>query len=263
MKSKFIILQIIFVIILGCKPQKVNQEKLLYSQAKNTPKHLITWADGINTRNYETIERLYDLKSVKIISSEHFIESSSKIANYYLAEKGEIISIESLFSIEASSKRKINYEMVNYKTINRENFIGLVIWKIENEKIIREFEFTKESNSDFNNIDTTNINERRKFWIKLCNENNSSNLVKELYSSNAIYYNHKPIIKGANDLTKEYNYMNDKSYNLKLKPIIVKPVNKNFVFEIGQCSGSYNGKYILVWEKNSAGKWKIIADSNI
>ena len=57
--------------------------------------------------------------------------------------------------------------------------------------------------------------------------------------------------------------MNNKNYRLKLEPLIVKPVSKNLVFEIGQCSGSYDGKYILVWGKDVDGMWKIIIDSNI
>ena len=57
--------------------------------------------------------------------------------------------------------------------------------------------------------------------------------------------------------------MNNKNYHLQLHPLVVKAVNPNFVFEIGQCTGSYAGKYILIWEKDSDGKWKITADSNI
>ncbi|MCI3936533.1 hypothetical protein MQX03_04940 [Chryseobacterium aahli] len=89
--------------------------------------------------------------------------------------------------------------MISYKTDNGKEFIGIVIWKIENGKIIREFEFTKESNLDSKKFDTTNIDERRKLWIQFCNENNSKNLVEELYSNNTIYYNHKPLIKGGDD----------------------------------------------------------------
>ncbi len=268
MKSKIIILQILFLIIFGCKQQNINKGNISNSQSEiiqpaNIPNHLKDWANGINKKNIDSIKNFYDTNSVKIISPENIIENSSKIANYYKVQKGKITSIESLFSIEANSKRKINYELVTYKTDNKKEFIGIVIWKIENEKIIREFEFTKESSLESKKVDTINIAERRKLWIQLCNENNSNNLVKELYSSNTIYYNHKPLIKGTDNLTKEYSYMNDKSYNLKLSPLILKAVNVNFVFEIGQCTGSYNGKYILVWGKNSSGKWKIIVDTNI
>lgn len=53
MKSKVIIVQIIFLIILGCKSQNINQEK-------GVPKHLLNWIDGINTHDSNTIKNLYD-----------------------------------------------------------------------------------------------------------------------------------------------------------------------------------------------------------
>jgi ketosteroid isomerase-like protein len=40
-------------------------------------------------------------------------------------------------------------------------------------------------------------------------------------------------------------------------------VNDNLVYEIGQCKGTYKGKYILVWKKESDGVWRVFIDSNI
>ncbi|ROH99807.1 hypothetical protein EGI05_02665 [Chryseobacterium daecheongense] len=253
---------------MGCKQQEIKKGNIsnpqtIIAQNINVPDHLKNWANSINKNNVDSIKNLYDANSVKIISPDNIIENSSQIANYYNVQKGKITSIKSLFSVEANSKRKINYELISYKIDNRKEFIGIVIWRIENEKIVREFEFSNESNLEAKKVDTTSISERRKLWVQLCNENNSKNLVKELYSNNTIYYNHKPLVKGTEDLIKEYNYMDNKNYHLKLHPLILKAVNANFAFEIGQCTGSYNGKYILVWGKDSEGKWKIITDSNI
>ena len=264
MKSNTVILSFLFIISIGCKQREISNRNLSNSQKIiNVPNHLQIWAKKINSKNIDSIKNLYNTNSVKIISSENIIENSDQIANYYNLQNDKIKSIKSLFNIEANSKRKINYELINYKTNNKKEFIGIVIWKKENERIIREFEFTKENNQEFKKADTAGINEQRKLWIKLCNENNSKNLVEELYSINSIYYNHKPLIKGTEDLIKEYSYMNNKNYHLQLRPLVVKVVNPNFVFEIGQCEGSYDGKYIIVWEKSSDSKWKIIIDSNI
>jgi len=268
MRSKIIIIQFLFLIIFGCKPQDINKGKTADYQTtilqdKTVPDHLRNWAIAINKNNADSIKNLYDINAVRINSPDNIIEGSSQIANYFTGQKDKITSIKSLFSVEANSKRKINYELVSYKTADRKEFIGIVIWKIENEKIIREFEFTKESSLISQKADTTSISERRKLWIQLCNEHNPKNLIKELYSSNIIYYNHKPLVKGTDDLIKEYSYMNNKNYHLELHPLTLKVVNPDFAFEIGQCTGSYNGKYIIVWEKNSDGKWRIIVDSNI
>ncbi|MEM6697813.1 MAG: hypothetical protein AAF599_05420, partial [Bacteroidota bacterium] len=88
-------------------------------------------------------------------------------------------------------------------------------------------------------------------------------LVEQLYTDNAIYYNHKPVVVGTERITAEYSYMNNPDYSLKLVPLTVEPANKNIVFEIGQCSGSYNGKYVLIWKKVADGVWKILLDSNV
>jgi len=57
--------------------------------------------------------------------------------------------------------------------------------------------------------------------------------------------------------------MSRESYSLRLTPIKTGQVKNNIVLEIGQCSGSYNGKYIIVWKKNALGKWEVFLDSNI
>jgi hypothetical protein len=78
-----------------------------------------------------------------------------------------------------------------------------------------------------------------------------------------MYYNHKPIVQGTENLIQEYGYMNRESYSLQLDPKKSVIVNANFVFEIGQCSGSYGGKYVLIWKKEADGNWRIYIDSNI
>ena len=84
-----------------------------------------------------------------------------------------------------------------------------------------------------------------------------------MYTENTIYYNHKPVIVGHEDLAVEYQYMNNKKYELFLEPIIVEVVQDDLVYEIGQCSGTYGGKYILIWQKGNDDVWRVLVDSNI
>jgi ketosteroid isomerase-like protein len=268
MISKIILLQFILLTIIGCKQREHKKEivsngQIGKIQSENFPDHLKNWAKDINSHNAIPIQNYYDRDAIKIIYTDSIIEHSTLIANYYTFHKGKITSIESIFSIEANKEKRINYELVSYKTDDHKEFIGLVIWRMENEKIIREFEFTEESSIESGKVDTTKISERRKLWMELCNAHNVKALVEQLYSNNTIYYNHKPIVKGTEKLVKEYSYMNNKNYRLTLQPIIVKVVNDNLAFEVGQCSGGYNGKYILIWNKQADGNWKIYIDSNI
>ncbi len=268
MKLKTIILQFILLSIIGCKQRENKKENISNSQTEivqpdRVPNNLINWANSVNSDNINSIKKFYDTNAIKIISADSIIENSAQIANYYRIHKGKITSIKSIFNIEANKERGINYELVSYKIDNLTEFIGIVIWRMENEKRIREFEFSEESSLESKKVDTTNIAERRKLWIELCNTNNPENLVKQLYSNNTMYFNHKPIVKGTEKLIKEYGYMNNENYTLNLHPMKLEVVNTNFAFEVGQCSGSYNGKYILVWKKNADGDWKVYIDSNI
>lgn len=265
MKLKILILQFILLCIIGCKQQEHKNEIIPNSKAKivrseKISDHLINWVAAINNNNTNTLEKIYAINAVKVISADSIIDSSSQIANYYAIHKNKITSIESLFSVEADIDRRINYELIRYKTENLTEYIQIVIWRLEDEKVIRVFEFTESSSLGAIRVDTKEITVRRKLWIELCNANNSENLVKQLYSPNTIYFNHKPIVKGIDDLIKEYDYMNNKDYTLNLQPLKLEVVNSDFAFEIGQCHGSYNGKYILYGKNNlmENGKYLLI-----
>ncbi|NAS30773.1 hypothetical protein GTQ40_07310 [Flavobacteriaceae bacterium R38] len=265
MKLKTITLSSVLLCIIGCKQSQYKKENITDSvieinQSKKVSSNLVDWVNAFNTN---TLENSYDGNAIKIISSDTIISSASEIANHYRTHKNKITSIESLFSIEANKERGITYELVKYKTDNLKEYTQIVIWKAQGEKTIREFEFTGENTIESAQVDTTKIAERRKLWIELCNAHNPENLVKELYSANTMYFNHKPIVKGTEDLIKEYDYMSNENYALNLNPIKLEVINANLAFEIGQCSGSYNGKYILVWRKQADGVWKVYIDSNI
>ena len=268
MKLKTIVLPIVALAFIGCKQQKKENEsktntKTEIAQPEKVHNNLMGWVNALNSKDIGSIKSSYATDAIKIISPDSIFNSSSEIANYYSLQKDKIASIESLFSAEANKERAIHYELLRYKNDKFKEYIEIVIWRREGQKRLREFEFTQEYTLEAADIDTTNIAERRKLWLELCNSNNAENLVRQLYSTNTIYFNHKPIVKGTEDLIKEYDYMNDKNYTLNLHPKKLEVVNANFAFEIGQCSGSYNGKYILIWKKQANGNWEIYIDSNI
>jgi ketosteroid isomerase-like protein len=225
--------------------------------------HLTDWMNAINSKDQNTLRNLYEANAVKIISADNIINGASKIADSYESHKNKIVSVASLFSIKANSQRGITYEIVQYETENQTTYIQLVIWKMVKGKVIREFEFTEKSSTTNRKDILKNITKRRTLWMELCNAHKVEKLVKQLYSAKTMYYNHKPIVQGTENLIQEYGYMNRESYSLQLDPKKSVIVNANFVFEIGQCSGSYGGKYVLIWKKEADGNWRIYIDSNI
>jgi ketosteroid isomerase-like protein len=127
--------------------------------------------------------------------------------------------------------------------------------------MMRKLEFFSKANKTPVNLNE--IESARNDWMQLCNQHNAIELIRKAYTSDAIYYSHKPLIIGTDAITKEYSYMNQPNYSLHLDPIVIEPVNDHIVFEIGQCSGSYNGNYVLVWKKQKDGSWQVFFDSNI
>ncbi|WP_420570867.1 YybH family protein [Kordia sp.] len=268
MKLKVILLLIVFLSVSGCKQQESKNQNISNSntkvvQPKKTLNNHTDWVQAINNNDITALKNSYDANAIKIISTDSIINGSPQIANYYGIHKNKITSIESLFSVEANKAEGITYELIKYQTDNRKEYIQIVIWKLKDKKVIREFEFTEISRVSNTKIQTPEIVKRRKLWMELCNAHNAENLVKQLYSENTMYYNHKPIVKGRESLVKEYGYMNNKKYSLQLQPKKLEIVNANFAFEIGQCSGSYGGKYVLIWKKQADGNWYIYIDSNI
>jgi len=222
-----------------------------------------SWMKAINNADGAAIEKLYDPNAIKLISEDSIVHGALQISRHYQSQKSKIASIESVFKVEANADLGITYELIKYKTENRKEHVQLVIWKQEDAKAMRVFEFTEIMSLKAAKVDTSAIGHSRKLWIKLCNENNAKNLIEQLYSPNTMYFNHKPLIQGREALIKEYGYMNNPNYTLSLRPLKLVAVNSNFAYEIGQCQGSYSGKYILVWKKGIDGDWKIYIDSNI
>lgn len=201
----------------------------------------------------------YTENAVKIIAADHILNGAAEITAYDNNQEDPITSATSLFKTEANKNRGIAYELIQFKTEDQKAYVQLVIW----ENGLRALEYTAEHTNDAAKVDTTQIAKKRDLWIQLCNAHNAENLVTQLYTSDALYFNHRPLITGTADLVKEYGYMNDPNYTLTLTPAIIKVANGNIAFEIGQCKGTYNGNYVLVWQKQAKGEWKIFLDSNV
>jgi ketosteroid isomerase-like protein len=239
---------------------QVKGEESSTIKSKKISRENAQWAYDYNLK-VSSFSSLYAPDAVKILTDGEVINGAEKIGVYILVQSPKISTIRSDISVLANERRAIEYEILEITYDNQKKQKSLVIWQTNNAEKKRVFEFTTIMTSPEKVL--TEIDQRRDLWIKLCNQHDAAKLIEELYSENTIYYNHKPIITGRESLVKEYQYMNNPQYQLSLKPTIVKPVNEDFIFEIGQCSGSYGGKYILIWRKDPDGEWRIFIDSNI
>ncbi|MEM9544837.1 MAG: hypothetical protein AAGA77_02635 [Bacteroidota bacterium] len=208
-----------------------------------------------------SIKNLYLEDAVKILYDGSYLTGPDEILNHYTKNPMDVKDSRIFIDLIANEKKGLTYEMSEIIDANDLKYQQILIWKDTDTLRHQAFEHIAPKRKA--DVDLSEINASREQWMELCNAHNSKDLIHKMYSENTLYYNHKPMVVGREELVKEYDYMNRANYKLTLKPIIVEVVNEDCVFEIGQCEGSYNGKYIIVWRKDFSEKWEVFIDSNI
>lgn len=210
----------------------------------------VEWMASINT-NKDSLYSLYHSQAV-------IITTKAEITNDYLPPAIQrITQISIIANFTAGSNEKYTYEIGEVTTSDSKKFKHLLIL----EGNIRKLQLLLPSGKNIS-VDP-GIDESRKQWMQYCNAHQVEKLINQVYSTDAIYYNHRPVIRGTDAIIAEYQYMTNPQYRLTLTSLHVEMIDSHNAFEIGQCSGSYNDKYILWWQKDKDGKWKIKMDSNV
>ncbi|MBC2838326.1 DUF4440 domain-containing protein [Robiginitalea sp. SC105] len=208
----------------------------------------------------ERFEDMYTTGAVTVLQGGEVLQGSKAIGAWW---KERELALDSMFSIGTEQAHVPGYEYEVSQLVSRDGTTRklMVIWNLEGEHPRRELEVVAEVRplKHFRE----QLEARRAAWMDHCNAHRVEQLVNDLYAPNALYYNHRPLVRGREEIINTYRYMKNTGYRLKLEPLLVEPVNEHLVFEIGQCSGSYPGKYILVWTREEDGKWYILLDSNI
>ncbi len=241
---------------LACQPVKEENQSSTLINGSTEQKD---WVEQLNARS-KAMAALYTDNAVKVLESGRVIEGAAAIADFYAKVSYQVDSLHGIKTIIANIDSSYEYEIAAFKTDDNRQFKKLIIWDRTSTKKKRTLEFVAEVGPV--GIESA-IEQQRVQWIDRCNAHDVKGLVRQVYSPEAIYYNHKPIIRGSEAIIQEYQYMNNENYQLTLRPIILEMVNEQCAIEIGQCVGSYKEKYILVWEKNKQNQWRILMDSNI
>ena len=217
------------------------------------------WQDMVN-RNAKEIERLYFPKAVKVDATGAVFQTAQEIKNELKKFTKKLSNIQVIKNVPAGRKAAYAYEIGSFQ-VKKKTYYHLIVWNAKGEEKLRELEVVAVSKKtdDLSN----EIEAARNLWMELCNAHDAQKLVETLYTSNAVYYNHKPVVVGTEAISKEYSYMNNEKYGLRLAPVQLQMVSPTLAFEIGQCSGSYGGKYVIVWQKQKSGNWQVLLDSNI
>ncbi len=216
------------------------------------------WMEAINEKDLIALEKLY-VKDVYGLSLNG-IDFSDRDSLLRIVKKNDFVVKEVQTIQRVKANQTYDYEIGSFKNANGGLMKYVLIWDTSQDSHQRVLEFI--DFADTTTVDLKEIDHQRAAWITHCNAHNAENLINTMYTEDTMYYNHRPMVVGRENLIPIYSYMNNPNYQLTLHPIIVEPVSKNLVYEIGQCKGSYNGKYILIWKKTDQG-WQVLFDANI
>lgn len=170
----------------------------------------------------------------------------------------------SILELKTHYKRTVmgglDYEIGSFRTDKGQRFAHIIIWQKNNDQVQKILEVNYKM-SNTNEI-PDGITVARNKWVELCNSHKSDDLIRQLYTDDTIYFNRGRLLRGHDELSREYAYMQSPLYKLQLTPEHTEMVNDKMAFEIGKCSGSYNLPYIIIWTKQDDGSWKVFMDSN-
>jgi ketosteroid isomerase-like protein len=158
-------------------------------------------------------------------------------------------------------ENEYHYTITTLLTADDRRYVELVVWDQRGGIPRRALEFI--APYEAHSFHLEEINAARIRWMEYCNAHEVAQLIENCYTENTLYYNHRPLLQGREALVAEYAYMKNPEYQLTLTPIYVEEVSDTLALEVGQCSGSYGGKYFLVWKKQEYGVWQVFLDGNL
>ncbi len=217
------------------------------------------WAETVNGAS-DVIANYYTDAAYHVNPDGSFVQGAENIAQWW-QEQGIIIDSLAVIREIQPHVNTYRYQIMYLHALDGNSWKQLAIWNVQGEEPLLELEVVDMVAPVMNY--KAQLEAQRQIWMTHCNAHQVSQLVNEVYAPNALYYNHDLLDVGRETIINTYQYMARPDYNLHLEPIIIEPVNEELAYEIGQCSGSYPGKYVLVWKKDETGKWHILLDSNI
>jgi ketosteroid isomerase-like protein len=189
------------------------------------------------------------------------IQGNTLIAGYFTQMQKSVSKFKSIHPYKRFTETEnLIYESGYLTTDNQETFSYLTVWNNKNGAWKRELEAIARKTANDNSSEL--VNAAREKWMQLCNAHAPAQLIEQVYASDAYYYNRGRLLKGWEQITGEYKYMNDPAYQLTLTPKAIQLVQPDMVYEIGKCSGSYGGHYVIRWQKQEAGDWRVTLDTN-
>lgn len=186
-----------------------------------------------------------------------------------MADIIEETGIGNRMAMSRVTKSKLEHDSLHYFEIgyyrsmeSGENIFAFIIaWKKTEGQWLKELEVLhpKANNPMVNRFLIEMI---RKDWMKYANAHQPDELVKKVYTKDAVYLQDGIMHKGTSSIVEQYQYMKNSDWQIDLTAKEVLLVDHDIVFEIGEYHNPEKGHYLLVWKKETRGPWKATLDFN-
>lgn len=204
-------------------------------------------------------------KALLFSGKEDLICGSSEIEGYYhqaFAKTGKVTGMRTIARYEAAPQ--VVYEISEY-TLAKGGFLRtMVVWSNRDGSWVREIEASVGAADPAG--DTAEIDAARIRYEELCAENDVEHFLKSIYQPQAVYYSKGALYKGFPNIGVAYNYFNIPGYEIKLTLLSEIRASANTAYEIGEyrtVNGRAKGLYIMIWQRDEAGDWRVLLDSNV
>ncbi len=242
----------------GCTPTQTDGSTSDGS-TQQPPQAPLTWEKALaGSSSY--LAKYYADSALKWLPSGELLRGKEAILTHYQAQPLAIDSLHVIQTVTAGHTNKYTYE-IGELMARDQTYLYLTVTDVEAGDPQHELEVILPYGLSASY--EAQVDEKRAEWMKWCHAHEVTQLIEQVYHPEAIYYNHKSPQIGRAAIIETYQYMRNPNYQLTLKPLRFVQVNRNFAFEIGQCSGSYGGKYIMVWQRTAEAGWQVRLDSNI
>ena len=252
-----------FLVLIFLLPKSVFGQESLKAAHKQWLKAFAKKESSLDLSNY------YFTKACLLSpKGEKDIKAYQEFNTFFNSLKAQFVKVKKLASMHAVIDKNGNIlEVGTFKSKEKNTFAYVAAWHNDNGNLKKEVHLIYPISNSFalaskEGILDSNINLARNLWMEFSNSHMPSKLLKVLYTKNALYFNQGKLYEGFEQIDPRYAYMSDKNWKIKLYADKVLQVSETKALEIGHYVSNGKGHYILVWERDEEGTWKVAFDFN-
>jgi len=228
------------------------------------------WRKALNEKDFTFNLKDYYFKRACLLSpkGEKEIKAYEVFNNFFAMLKTQIGKVKKASTLHyVTDKNRNILEVGTLKSKLKNKFAYVTAWHNEDGKLKKEVHLIYPISDAFftaskKGIFDSDIDQARNLWTEFSNSHMPSKLLKILYKKDALYFNQGKLYRGFKEINPKYAYMSNQNWKINLYPEKVLQISETSALEIGHYVSNGKGHYILVWERDEKGTWKVAFDFN-